>query len=200
MTAGEVDLTRLWVAAACRVQLWGAALPLNSPKVPCILDPAARVGVCGDWLTGEGQACSCMCCTKWPGCSCAAAQATSSCSFIMTCQRVCSSGTTWMPCVCVCTACVCRCQHPVGLAEWQGAGRQAGSAEGQGVGGGSTAGGGAAGPVCAPCRGHSISSRDRGVPWLQGASSRPAPTTAATAATPAAGTAAKAASATAAAA
>jgi hypothetical protein len=27
-------------------------LPLNSPKVPCILDPAARVGVCGDWLTG----------------------------------------------------------------------------------------------------------------------------------------------------
>lgn len=37
---------------ARRVQLWGAALPLNSPKVPCILDPAARVGVCGDWLTG----------------------------------------------------------------------------------------------------------------------------------------------------
>ena len=35
-----------------RVQLWGAALPLNSPKVPCVLDPAARVGVCGDWLTG----------------------------------------------------------------------------------------------------------------------------------------------------
>jgi len=34
------------------VQLWGAALPLNSPKVSCILDPAARVGVCGDWLTG----------------------------------------------------------------------------------------------------------------------------------------------------
>ena len=28
-----------------RVQLWGAALPLNSPRVPCILDPVARVGV-----------------------------------------------------------------------------------------------------------------------------------------------------------
>jgi hypothetical protein len=33
-----------------RAQLWGAALPTNSPGVPCILDPAARVGVCGDWL------------------------------------------------------------------------------------------------------------------------------------------------------
>lgn len=41
----------------CRVQLWGAALPLNSPKVPCILDPAARVGVCGDWLTGARAKC-----------------------------------------------------------------------------------------------------------------------------------------------
>ncbi|GFR40845.1 hypothetical protein Agub_g1494 [Astrephomene gubernaculifera] len=35
-----------------RVQLWGAALPLNSPGVPCILDPDSRVGVCGDWLSG----------------------------------------------------------------------------------------------------------------------------------------------------
>lgn len=36
----------------CRVQLWGAALPTNTPNVPCILDAQARVGVCGDWLTG----------------------------------------------------------------------------------------------------------------------------------------------------
>eukprot|EP00879_Flechtneria_rotunda_P022075 GHRR01023291.1.p1 GENE.GHRR01023291.1~~GHRR01023291.1.p1 ORF type:complete len:455 (+),score=135.96 GHRR01023291.1:291-1655(+) len=35
-----------------RCQLWGAALPLNAPKVSCILDPASRVGICGDWLTG----------------------------------------------------------------------------------------------------------------------------------------------------
>ncbi|GLC50732.1 hypothetical protein PLESTB_000425900 [Pleodorina starrii] len=35
-----------------RVQLWGAALPLNTPGVPCILDPESRVGVCGDWLSG----------------------------------------------------------------------------------------------------------------------------------------------------
>jgi hypothetical protein len=42
------------IAAACRCQLWGAALPINSPGVPAILDPKARVGVCGDWLTGAG--------------------------------------------------------------------------------------------------------------------------------------------------
>lgn len=47
--AGAVQLPK---PVFTRVQLWGAALPLNSPKVPCILDPAARVGVCGDWLTG----------------------------------------------------------------------------------------------------------------------------------------------------
>jgi hypothetical protein len=43
-----------------RCQLWGAALPTNSPGVPCILDPVARVGVCGDWLTrpGAGDAAS----------------------------------------------------------------------------------------------------------------------------------------------
>ncbi|KAG2483517.1 hypothetical protein HYH03_017624 [Edaphochlamys debaryana] len=35
-----------------RVQLWGAALPRNTPGVPCILDPDSRVGVCGDWLSG----------------------------------------------------------------------------------------------------------------------------------------------------
>jgi predicted NAD/FAD-dependent oxidoreductase len=42
------------LAAPPRVQLWGAALPLNSPQVACVLDPAARVGVCGDWLLGAG--------------------------------------------------------------------------------------------------------------------------------------------------
>lgn len=34
------------------LQLWGAALPLNTPGTPCILDPDSRVGVCGDWLSG----------------------------------------------------------------------------------------------------------------------------------------------------
>lgn len=36
-----------------RVQMWGAALPQNSPNVPCVWDPASRVGVCGDWLLGS---------------------------------------------------------------------------------------------------------------------------------------------------
>ena len=35
-----------------RTQLWGAALPTNTPRVPCIFDGAARVGMCGDWLLG----------------------------------------------------------------------------------------------------------------------------------------------------
>lgn len=36
-----------------RVQLWGAALPTNSPGVPCIFDPHGRAGICGDWLLGS---------------------------------------------------------------------------------------------------------------------------------------------------
>lgn len=36
-----------------RVQLWGAALPMNSPGVPCIFDPQGRAGICGDWLLGS---------------------------------------------------------------------------------------------------------------------------------------------------
>jgi hypothetical protein len=36
-----------------RCQLWGAALPTNSPGVECVVDPHARVGICGDWLTGS---------------------------------------------------------------------------------------------------------------------------------------------------
>ncbi|KAE8667501.1 Winged-helix DNA-binding transcription factor family protein [Hibiscus syriacus] len=33
-----------------RVQLWGAALPTNTPGIPCIFDPHGRAGICGDWL------------------------------------------------------------------------------------------------------------------------------------------------------
>ncbi|XP_022999075.1 uncharacterized protein LOC111493564 [Cucurbita maxima] len=36
-----------------RVQLWGAALPTNSPSIPCIFDPQGRAGICGDWLLGS---------------------------------------------------------------------------------------------------------------------------------------------------
>jgi len=38
-----------------RAQLWGAALPLNSPYVPCIWDGRGRVGICGDWVAGRGS-------------------------------------------------------------------------------------------------------------------------------------------------
>ncbi|KAL4432882.1 hypothetical protein ABPG77_008208 [Micractinium sp. CCAP 211/92] len=38
-----------------RTQLWGAALPINSPRVGCIFDPAARAGVCGDWVLEGGS-------------------------------------------------------------------------------------------------------------------------------------------------
>ncbi|CAI5527147.1 unnamed protein product [Closterium sp. Naga37s-1] len=39
-----------------KIQLWGAALPLNAPTtaagggVECIMDASTRVGLCGDWL------------------------------------------------------------------------------------------------------------------------------------------------------
>ncbi|RWW82174.1 hypothetical protein BHE74_00009381 [Ensete ventricosum] len=36
-----------------RVQLWGAALPTNTPEIPCIFDPNGRAGICGDWLLGS---------------------------------------------------------------------------------------------------------------------------------------------------
>ncbi|KAK2983059.1 hypothetical protein RJ640_006446 [Escallonia rubra] len=36
-----------------RVQLWGAALPTNTPGIPCIFDPHGRTGICGDWLLGS---------------------------------------------------------------------------------------------------------------------------------------------------
>ncbi|KAG6550079.1 hypothetical protein Mapa_008035 [Marchantia paleacea] len=36
-----------------RLQLWGAALPTNTPEIPCIFDAQGRVGICGDWLLGS---------------------------------------------------------------------------------------------------------------------------------------------------
>ncbi|PHU09875.1 hypothetical protein BC332_21735 [Capsicum chinense] len=36
-----------------RLQLWGAALPTNTPGIPCIFDPRGRAGICGDWLLGS---------------------------------------------------------------------------------------------------------------------------------------------------
>ncbi|KAK9919521.1 hypothetical protein M0R45_028112 [Rubus argutus] len=36
-----------------RLQLWGAALPTNTPGIPCIFDPHGRAGICGDWLLGS---------------------------------------------------------------------------------------------------------------------------------------------------
>ncbi|KAI3499732.1 hypothetical protein L1887_35541 [Cichorium endivia] len=41
-----------------RVQLWGAALPTNSPGIPCIFYPLGRAGICGDWLLGSSLAIS----------------------------------------------------------------------------------------------------------------------------------------------
>ncbi|KAF5828131.1 hypothetical protein DUNSADRAFT_18171 [Dunaliella salina] len=38
-----------------RCQLWGAALPMNSPRVECILDARSRVGVSGDWVNGSSM-------------------------------------------------------------------------------------------------------------------------------------------------
>ena len=34
-----------------KVQLWGAAVPLNRHSAPFVLDGAAGVGICGDWFT-----------------------------------------------------------------------------------------------------------------------------------------------------
>lgn len=31
----------------------GAALPTNTPGIPCIFDPHGRAGICGDWLLGS---------------------------------------------------------------------------------------------------------------------------------------------------
>ncbi|WMV11719.1 hypothetical protein MTR67_005104 [Solanum verrucosum] len=36
-----------------KLQLWGAALPTNTPGIPCFFDPRGRAGICGDWLLGS---------------------------------------------------------------------------------------------------------------------------------------------------
>ncbi|XP_052194781.1 LOW QUALITY PROTEIN: uncharacterized protein LOC127802796 [Diospyros lotus] len=36
-----------------RLQLWGAGLPTNTPRIPSIFDPHGRAGICGDWLLGS---------------------------------------------------------------------------------------------------------------------------------------------------
>lgn len=52
---GLPDKAALPTVAYTRVQLWGAALPINSPGVPCIWDPQGRAGVCGDWVHSGGS-------------------------------------------------------------------------------------------------------------------------------------------------
>ena len=42
--------TQWWI---CTGKHRGAALPMNTPGVPCIFDPQGRAGICGDWLTGS---------------------------------------------------------------------------------------------------------------------------------------------------
>lgn len=39
----------LSISGSCR----GAALPTNTPGIPCIFDPYGRAGICGDWLLGS---------------------------------------------------------------------------------------------------------------------------------------------------
>ena len=41
-----------------KCQLWGAALPLNSPQVDCIFDQDSRAAVVGDWLLGSSAPCA----------------------------------------------------------------------------------------------------------------------------------------------
>eukprot|EP00798_Chlamydomonas_sp_ICE-L_P002716 gene2716-12589_t len=50
--AASLHVEELPPTSTYRMQLWGAALPLNTPQVDCILDPLSRVGVVGDWLLG----------------------------------------------------------------------------------------------------------------------------------------------------
>lgn len=39
----------------CKLQLWGAAVPLNLYNSPAVYDADARVGICGDWLGSESD-------------------------------------------------------------------------------------------------------------------------------------------------
>ena len=50
-----LDPAALPPLAFSRAQLWGAALPLNTPGVPCVWDPATPVGVAGGWVAGGGS-------------------------------------------------------------------------------------------------------------------------------------------------
>ena len=43
------NLANLLQPDVCR----GAALPTNTPGVPCIFDARGRAGICGDWLLGS---------------------------------------------------------------------------------------------------------------------------------------------------
>lgn len=54
----------------------GAALPTNTPSIPCIFDPHGRAGICGDWLLGSSLECAALsgmalanhvriCCSFW---------------------------------------------------------------------------------------------------------------------------------------
>ncbi|CAN1247113.1 PSPTO_1126 [Linum grandiflorum] len=46
---------QLQIPSYTKLQLWGAALPTNSPKIPCIFDAQGRAGICGDWLLGSNM-------------------------------------------------------------------------------------------------------------------------------------------------
>jgi predicted NAD/FAD-dependent oxidoreductase len=50
--ASALGVRALPATTLTRAQLWGAALPTNTPNVPVIFDGAARVAMCGDWLLG----------------------------------------------------------------------------------------------------------------------------------------------------
>jgi predicted NAD/FAD-dependent oxidoreductase len=39
------------VPSFSRLQLWGAAVPLNRLSAPCVYDSETKIGVCGDWFT-----------------------------------------------------------------------------------------------------------------------------------------------------
>lgn len=46
-------ISRLSSVTNCKSTYRGAALPKNTPNVPCIFDPLGRAGICGDWLLGS---------------------------------------------------------------------------------------------------------------------------------------------------
>jgi predicted NAD/FAD-dependent oxidoreductase len=58
--AAALGRAQLPATTLTRTQLWGAALPTNTPRVPCIFDGAARVGMCGDWLLGADMQCAAL--------------------------------------------------------------------------------------------------------------------------------------------